>query len=374
MWKEVVGQKEYIESIKSAIDNNRLPHALLISGNEGTGGLPLAFATAQYLMCPDRNADDACGECPECIQMQKLMHPDLHFIYPIIKKDDTTISTDYLNEWRDLFVKNQYITRFEWQDSFSGENKQTMILVAEASNIVKELSTKPYESDYRVMIIWQPERMNVLAANKLLKIIEEPYEKTHFIFVSEDPESLLPTILSRVQRINLPPIKDEDLTEALISRFGCSRENAIDYARMSHGSFVEALKLIHDDEERQFFFEKFKIMMRSSYAKKIFEMKSWSDEMSTLSREKLKAYLQYSQNLIRENFIMNINVPDLNYMNNEEREFSQKFHAFVNEKNVEGIMTELEQAEKDIVQNVSEKMVFFDLSLKLIMLLKQGAK
>ena len=371
MFAEVIGQTEYNESIKSAIDNNRLPHALLISGNVGTGGLALAFAAAQYLMCPERKQADACGECPQCIQIEKLQHPDLHFIYPVIKKEKETISTDYLSEWRDIFLKNKYLTLNDWVSSLGADNKQANIFVAEANNIVKELSTKPYESDYRVMIVWQPEKMREDAANKLLKIIEEPYEKTHFFFVSNDPEHIIGTILSRVQRINLPPIKDEDISEALTTRFGCEPQIANDYARMAHGNFIEALKLINEDEERKFFFEKFCAMMRLSYARRLFDMKDWSDEMASLSREKLKAFLQYSQNLIRENFIMNIQNPELNYMNNDERQFSTKFHLFVNEKNVEGIMEELAKAEKDIMQNVNEKMVFFDLSLKLIMLLKQ---
>ena len=371
MFNEIIGQQEYIESIKYAIDNNRLPHALLISGKEGTGGLVLAYATAQYLMCPERMNGDACGECPQCIQISKLQHPDLHFIYPVVKKDKENISTDFLQQWRKAFIDNPYLTLNDWIDALGGENKQANIFVAEANNIVRELSTKPYESDYRVMIVWLPEKMREDAANKLLKIIEEPYEKTHFIFVSNDPEHIIGTILSRVQRINLPPISDNEIADALISK-GCQPDTANDIARMAHGSYVKALKLVNENEEQRFFFEKFCAMMRLSYARKLFDMKEWSDEMASLSREKLKAYLQYAQNLIRENFIMNINNPDLNYMNAEERQFSTRFHLFVNEKNVEGIIEELAKAENDISQNVSEKMVFFDLSLKLIMLLKQN--
>lgn len=381
MFKDIVGQKEYVEALKLAIDNNRLPHALLISGNEGTGGLALAFAAAQYLMCPERIAassqgnviEDSCGECSQCIQLSKLQHPDLHFVYPVVKlKDKDTISTDLLKEWREAFLNNQYITLNEWVASFGEENKQAQIFVSEANNIIKELSTKPYESDYRVMIIWLPEKLREDAANKLLKIIEEPYENTHFILVSNDPEHIIGTIQSRVQRLNLPPIKDEDIRDVVISKYNCSPEEAQDYARMSHGSFVEALKLISDDVERRFFFEKFCAMMRLSYLRKLFDMKAWSEEIASIGRERQKAYLQYAQQMIRENFIMNVGNEDLNYMNNDERTFSSKFHAFVNDKNVFGIVEELSNAEKDISQNVNSKMVFFDLSLKLIMLLKSA--
>lgn len=377
MFDNIIGQKEYIASLRTAIDNNRLPHALLISGNEGTGGLALAYAAAQYLICPHRHDGDACGQCPQCLQLGKLQHPDVHFVFPVVRKKnqkEAPISLDYMSEWRNAFLNNHYLTLNEWTTTSGEENKQAGIFVAEANNIIKTLSVKPFESDYRVMIIWLPEKMNEETANKLLKIIEEPNDMTHFFLVSQEPERIIGTIQSRVQRINLPPIADVDIQQALVSRFNCPQDKAIDYARMSHGSYVEALKLLNDDEERSFYFTKFCEMMRLSYAKKLFDMKEWSEELSGIGRERQKAYLQYAQQMIRENFIMNFNTPSLNYLNENERTFSSRFHAFVNHNNVAGIMDELALAEKDIMQNVNAKMVFFDLSLKLIMLLKSANK
>ena len=377
MFDNIIGQKEYIASLRTAIDNNRLPHALLISGNEGSGSLALAYAAAQYLICPHRHDGDACGQCPQCLQLGKLQHPDVHFVFPVVRKKnqkEAPISLDYMSEWRNAFLNNHYLTLNEWTTTSGEENKQAGIFVAEANNIIKTLSVKPFESDYRVMIIWLPEKMNEETANKLLKIIEEPNDMTHFFLVSQEPERIIGTIQSRVQRINLPPIADVDIQQALVSRFDCPQDKAIDYARMSHGSYVEALKLLNDDEERSFYFTKFCEMMRLSYAKKLFEMKEWSEEMSGIGRERQKAYLQYAQQMIRENFIMNFNTPSLNYLNENERTFSSRFHAFVNHNNVAGIMDELALAEKDIMQNVNAKMVFFDLSLKLIMLLKSANK
>ena len=377
MFDNIIGQKEYIASLRTAIDNNRLPHALLISGNEGTGGLALAYAAAQYLICPHRHDGDACGQCPQCLQLGKLQHPDVHFVFPVVRKKnqkEAPISLDYMSEWRNAFLNNHYLTLNEWTTTSGEENKQAGIFVAEANNIIKTLSVKPFESDYRVMIIWLPEKMNEETANKLLKIIEEPNDMTHFFLVSQEPERIIGTIQSRVQRINLPPIADVDIQQALVSRFNCPQDKAIDYARMSHGSYVEALKLLNDDEERSFYFTKFCEMMRLSYAKKLFDMKEWSEELSGIGRERQKAYLQYAQQMIRENFIMNFNTPSLNYLNESERTFSSRFHAFVNHNNVTGIMDELALAEKDIMQNVNAKMVFFDLSLKLIMLLKSANK
>ena len=377
MFDNIIGQKEYIASLRTAIDNNRLPHALLISGNEGSGSLALAYAAAQYLICPHRHDGDACGQCPQCLQLGKLQHPDVHFVFPVVRKKnqkEAPISLDYMSEWRNAFLNNHYLTLNEWTTTSGEENKQAGIFVAEANNIIKTLSVKPFESDYRVMIIWLPEKMNEETANKLLKIIEEPNDMTHFFFVSQEPERIIGTIQSRVQRINLPPIADVDIQQALVSRFDCPQDKAIDYARMSHGSYVEALKLLNDDEERSFYFTKFCEMMRLSYAKKLFDMKEWSEELSGIGRERQKAYLQYAQQMIRENFIMNFNTPSLNYLNESERTFSSRFHAFVNHNNVAGIMDELALAEKDIMQNVNAKMVFFDLSLKLIMLLKSANK
>ena len=377
MFDNIIGQKEYIASLRTAIDNNRLPHALLISGNEGSGSLALAYAAAQYLICPHRHDGDACGQCPQCLQLGKLQHPDVHFVFPVVRKKnqkEAPISLDYMSEWRNAFLNNHYLTLNEWTTTSGEENKQAGIFVAEANNIIKSLSVKPFESDYRVMIIWLPEKMNEETANKLLKIIEEPNDMTHFFLVSQEPERIIGTIQSRVQRINLPPIADVDIQQALVSRFDCPQDKAIDYARMSHGSYVEALKLLNDDEERSFYFTKFCEMMRLSYAKKLFDMKEWSEEMSGIGRERQKAYLQYAQQMIRENFIMNFNTPSLNYLNESERTFSSRFHAFVNHNNVAGIMDELALAEKDIMQNVNAKMVFFDLSLKLIMLLKSANK
>ena len=377
MFDNIIGQKEYIASLRTAIDNNRLPHALLISGNEGSGSLALAYAAAQYLICPHRHDGDACGQCPQCLQLGKLQHPDVHFVFPVVRKKnqkEAPISLDYMSEWRNAFLNNHYLTLNEWTTTSGEENKQAGIFVAEANNIIKTLSVKPFESDYRVMIIWLPEKMNEETANKLLKIIEEPNDMTHFFLVSQEPERIIGTIQSRVQRINLPPIADVDIQQALVSRFDCPQDKAIDYARMSHGSYVEALKLLNDDEERSFYFTKFCEMMRLSYAKKLFDMKEWSEELSGIGRERQKAYLQYAQQMIRENFIMNFNTPSLNYLNESERTFSSRFHAFVNHNNVAGIMNELALAEKDIMQNVNAKMVFFDLSLKLIMLLKSANK
>ena len=353
-FKDIIGQDEAVRRLRDAIDKNKMPHALLITGPEGTGGLPLAHAAAQYILCQHRHDGEPCGECPECLQAHKLGHPDLHWVYPLINRGgsgkDASVSDDLLNDWRTTYMANPYLTLQQWiKAQASDENKQAHIFVSESASIIRTLSTKPYESDYRIMIIWLPEKLNEDAANKLLKIIEEPYEKTYFLLVSNDPEHIIGTIQSRVQRLQLAPVD-------------------------GRGNFVQPGIIQPDEEDRQFFFEKFCAMMRLSYARRLYEMKAWSDEMGALKRERAKAYLQYAQVLIRENYVLNLRQPELNYMKPDEAEFSQRFSRFVNARNVEGIMHELEVAENDITQNVSGKMVFFDISLKLIMLLKAGSQ
>jgi DNA polymerase-3 subunit delta' len=376
-FQDIIGQTSVTRRLREAIDRGTLPHALMLNGQEGTGGLAIAVAAAQYLQCEHRTEGHACGECLSCRQYAKLVHPDLHFIYPTINRGTSaspSVSEDFLPEWREAFLANPYLTLNEWLTAIGAENKQGLINQADSVSIIRHLTVKPYESDYRVMILWMPEKMNETAANKLLKLIEEPYEKTHFFLVSCDANTVLGTIQSRTQRIQLPPLEEQEIAETLVRTQGCTEEVARSVAHVAHGSWSQALALLRDNEDRQFFFTKFCEMMRLSYARKLFDMKEWSEEMAGLGRERQKQYLQYAQQLIRENFIMNFHNPQLNYMATDEQAFSARFSPFVNHLNVEGIMDELATAESDIAGNVSAKMVFFDLSLKLIMLLKKGSE
>ncbi len=350
LFKDITGQQAAAQQLRDAIDNDRMPHALLISGREGSGALTLALTAAQYILCENHTPDgEPCERCPHCLQIHKLQHPDLHFAFPVVNRkgqsgDDSAVSLDYIAEWRDILLRRPDITYTDWVKFISDEGKNAQIYKAEASSIIRILSTKPYESDKRVMIIWLPEKINETASNKLLKIIEEPYPKTFFLLVSNDPDRVLGTILSRCQRLNIPPLDP------------CWMQPRI------------------EPDERQYFFDKFCAMMRLSYMRRIFDMRDWSVEMAGLGRQRQQDFLQYAQSMIRENFILNISMPEgksVNYMDDQEAQFSSRFHLYVNHRNVEGIMNELAQAEKDIAQNGAAKIIFFDLSLKLIMLLKQ---
>lgn len=350
LFKDITGQQAAAQQLRDAIDHDRMPHALLISGREGSGALTLALTAAQYILCENHTPDgEPCERCPHCLQIHKLQHPDLHFAFPVVNRkgqsgDDSAVSLDYIAEWRDILLRRPDLTYTDWVKFISDEGKNAQIYKAEASSIIRILSTKPYESDKRVMIIWLPEKINETASNKLLKIIEEPYPKTFFLLVSNDPDRVLGTILSRCQRLNIPPLDP------------CWMQPRI------------------EPDERQYFFEKFCAMMRLSYMRRIFDMRDWSVEMAGLGRQRQQDFLQYAQSMIRENFILNVSMPEgqsVNYMDDQEAQFSSRFHLYVNHRNVEGIMNELAQAEKDIAQNGAAKIIFFDLSLKLIMLLKQ---
>lgn len=370
LFRDIVGHDDIKQRLIKSVNENHIPHAQLFSGIAGLGKLPLALAYAQYIQCTNRGLNDSCGVCPSCIKHQKLMHPDMHYVFPVIKKDENTVCYDYIRQWREFLSDNVYFSVQDWTAFLGSENKQAGIFTRESDEIIKKLTLKPYESDYRVMLIWLPERMNDATSNKILKILEEPYDKTYFILVSNEPDKLLSTIISRTQRVNFRPLDEKVICEVLKSEYSVDAVNAYQIAHLANGNFYKAVSNISVSDEKSQFFNLFITLMRSSYARKIFEMKAWSDEMAALGRERQLKFLNYAQQMIRENFIMNMQDPQLNYMTLEEQNFSLRFSPFVNERNTMQIMEELQTAEEQIAQNCNAKIVFFDMSLKFIMLLK----
>ncbi len=370
-FKDVIGQEEAKQRLVNEVKEGRIPHARLFCGPEGTGKLPLAIAYAQYLCCENRGTDDACGVCPSCVKFHKLVHPDLHFAFPIIKKKTSkdTVCDDFLADWRAFVLQNPYFNLNHWLQAMGAENQQAQIFAKESDEITRKLSLKASQGNYKVMLIWLPEKMNTECSNKLLKLLEEPPAGTVFLLVSEEPDALLQTIQSRTQRFNLPGIGEEELAATLQTGYGLQAEDAADIARRAEGSYLNALEAIHLNEENQQFFELFVNLMRLSYQRKIREIKQWSETVAAMGRERQKHFLTYCQRMIRENFMYNFHRPDLVYMNPEEQKFSTRFAPFVNERNVTDIINELTEAQRHIEQNVNPKMVFFDFSLKLIVLL-----
>ena len=371
-FKDVIGQEEAKQRLIREAKEGKIAHARLFCGPEGIGKLPLAIAFARYLSCNNPGEKDACGVCPSCIKFNKLAHPDLHFVFPVIKKKaKDTVSDDFIAEWRELLSHTPYFNLNIWLEEMGAENQQAQIYVKESDEIIRKLSLKSSQGGYKIMIIWLPEKMNVECSNKLLKLLEEPPSQTIFLLVSEEPDMLLTTIQSRTQRFTLYGIEEKYITERLQNQYGLQEKDANSIAHQSEGNFLKALESIHLSEENKLFFDLFVNLMRLSYQRKIREMKQWSETLAAMGREKQKHFLSYCQRLVRENFIFNFQNPSLIFMNEEEQNFSKRFAPYINEKNVMGIMDELSEAQRHIEQNVNARMVFFDFSLKMIVLLVQ---
>ena len=372
LFKDIIGQEEAKERLIREVKEGKIAHARLFCGNEGVGKLPLAIAYAQYLSCDHPTENDSCGVCPNCTKYNKLIHPDLHFVFPIIKKKNKdTTSDDYLQEWREILNSSPYFNLNMWLKEMGAENQQAQIFVKESDEIIRKLNLKSSQGGYKVMIIWLPEKMNVECSNKLLKLLEEPPTQTIFILISEEPDMLLPTIQSRVQRFNIHAINKEKIAETLCLNYGLQAKDAEDIAHRSQGNFLKALETIHLNEDNVFYFEEFVSLMRLAYQRKIREIKQWSDNIASIGRERQKNFLTYIQRMLRESFIYNFHNADISYLSDEEQKFSNRFSPFINESNVINIMEELNTAEQHIGQNVNAKMVFFDLALKMIVLLVQ---
>ena len=371
-FKDVIGQEEAKQRLIREAKEGKIAHARLFCGPEGIGKLPLAIAYARYLSCNNPGEKDACGICPSCIKFNKLVHPDLHFVFPVIKKKSKdTVSDDFITEWRELLSQTPYFNLNIWLEEMGAENQQAQIYVKESDEIIRKLSLKSSQGGYKIMIIWLPEKMNVECSNKLLKLLEEPPSQTIFLLVSEEPDMLLTTIQSRTQRFALYGIEEKYITERLQSQYGLQEKDAISIGHRSEGNFLKALESIHLNEENKLFFDLFVSLMRLSYQRKIREMKQWSETLAAMGRERQKHFLSYCQRLVRENFMFNFQDPSLIFMNEEEQNFSKRFAPYINEKNVMGITDELSEAQRHIEQNVNARMVFFDFSLKMIVLLVQ---
>jgi len=384
LFSEIIGQQEVKKRLIRTVVEQRIPHAQLLHGPEGIGKLGLAIAYAQYISCENRGATDSCGVCPSCVKYRKLAHPDLHFVFPVIKPagKSSVVCDDFITDFRSMVLENLYFGINGWYAKISGDAKQGMIYGNESEEIIRKLSLKTYESEYKVMIIWLPEKMNVTCSNKLLKILEEPPAKTVFLLVSNAPDEIITTILSRTQHIHVPRLSDKEITQALQQNedLDITPQEAINAAHIANGSYLEALAVLDEGDENKLNFERFVLVMRLAWQvgnKKdhasLKTLRKWSDDMaaSSVGRERQKNFLRYSQRMTRENFIKNMQQPELNYLTSFEADFSNRFSVFIHERNVEDLMSEFSLAERHIEQNVNAKMVFFDLTLKIIMLLKR---
>ncbi|MDL2224436.1 DNA polymerase III subunit delta' [Bacteroidales bacterium OttesenSCG-928-M06] len=373
LFKEIIGQKDIKDRLIQSVKEGFIPHARLFIGQEGTGALPLALAYAQHLHCTNKQENDACGTCPSCQKFNKLSHPDLHFVFPIINKkgNKDAFCDDFLPEWRKFIQEMPYGNLSTWLNYIAAANAQGLIYARESNEIMRKLNLKAYESDYKIMIIWLPEKLHETAANKLLKLLEEPPEKTVFLLVSEEPDKIITTIRSRTQSLIIPPIADEDLTEAIVEKYTISPEDIPLVIRLANGSYEKAIRIIDSTGENEAYLELFITIMRNSWKRDVMNMKIKADEFAGMGRDKQKAFLAYAQRMIRENFLYRLQIEEINYLNRMEAGFAVNFHPYVHEENIIDFIEELALAEKHIEANVNPRMIFFDLSMKIAVLLKK---
>ena len=383
-FEQVIGQKDTQERLLQLVREERLPHALMLCGPAGCGKLALAIGFAKVLLAGD-------GQQPSAntlAMLDKLEHPDLHFTYPTIKlpsmsSEHKPVSDDFAREWHELITAGPYFTMAQWLEQMGGENQQAIITAGESDALIRKLSLKSSQGGYKVSIVWLPERMNIECANKILKLLEEPPHQTVFIMVCQEPDRLLETIRSRVQRIDVRRIDDNDIRQALMERRGLSEDQAQRISRMANGNWLAALEMLGADSENDYFLQLFQTLMRQAYLRNVKGMKAWSEQMATLGRERQKRFLEYFLRLIRENFMYNFqqsvgetspaahDAKELCYMTQNEEDFARNFARFINEANILPITDLATRCIRDIGQNANAKIVFFDMALQMIILLIQ---
>lgn len=365
---EIVGHDNEKNVLRSMVNQNKIPHALLLHGPSGIGKTRIARAMAQYINCRNRNGEDSCGECPACRQTESLNNPDIHYVYPVVKKEKRDLSEDFIVEWREFLKRNPYMPYEQWLDIIQANNSQPQIRVNESSEILRISNLSNYAADYKIFIIWLPEKFTTEAANKLLKIIEEPHDDTLFILISNDPGGILPTIRSRLTNIQFSPLSESEIALWLQSQ-GIDEASAADYARIAQGNLNKATELTDSKGEMNEFSDLFIDMMRSAYARNMSNIKVLSEKLAGFGREKAIRFCSYFSRMIRESFIANLKIDRLNAMTEKERNFTSRFSPFVHSGNVEKLSGEADRARNDISRNANQKIVWFDMIINVMLAL-----
>ena len=371
LFKDVIGNKTVKQRLIESVRNERISHAQLFLGPEGSGKLAAAIAYAQYVSCSSPSQTDSCGVCPSCKKYTNLIHPDLHFVYPVVKnkKANTPVSDDYIKEWRQRVLEHPYLNLQEWFSLLGAENTQGSIYAQESQSILRKLSLKAFEAAYKVMIIWMPEKMNVTAANKLLKMIEEPPAKTLFILVAENDEAIINTIRSRVQLVKFSKIPDAILQKDITERYQYQPDAVENAVNLANGNYLKALQVLNGHMATDANFEAFTNLMRLCYGRKVPEVIQWVDQSAGWGRERLKSFFEYSLRLLRENFVYG--TPHLPAkLAGSEKGFTQKFSNFITEANIAALSKEFQLAYLHIERNGYSKLVLLDMALSVMKLIR----
>ncbi len=372
-FNEIPGQDAIRARLLQAVKTNRVSHALMLSGSAGSGNYALALALAQYLQCTSPLDDDSCGVCPACHQAAQFVHPDIHFVFPVArtaKIKDEPSSDDFIEEWRQYLATGPYPSLEGWYHAMNIENKQAGIFKKEAQDILRKLNFKSYQSDYKVIIFWMPEKMNSTAANKLLKIIEEPADHTVFLFVTCGTDEILPTILSRTQLIKVPKITSEAMYKKLLEEYPDQEKILRGVVQRSQGDYLLAQQMIDQSDQNLLNRDRFFRWMRICYALQISEITQWVSEVSEIGRERQKWFLQYALGMVRNNYLLNRGMAELAVMDDEETLFSSRFNSFIHSGNIEDLMSEFDLAIAQIAMNANPKILLTDMSLQMYRLLR----
>jgi DNA polymerase III subunit delta' len=366
-FRDIVGQQQVKSHLLGTVKESRVSHAQLFLGPEGSGALSLALAYAQYISCENRQETDSCGECSSCRKYARLIHPDLHFSYPFFAKhkDDTALT--FLDEWRTAFLANPYLDLDEWREQLDAENKQANINIAECHQIIRKLSLKPFEGEYKVLIMWLPEYLDK-EGNTLLKIIEEPPQKTLFLLVAQSQDQILNTILSRTQLVKVNRLGEEEIQDFLQSDKGLPEEMASRLAYLSDGNLQAAIRMSREESNNNFGL--FSDWMRMCFSNKGLQITDFAETASRMGRENQKNFLRFGIKLLREALMVLAGAASLVHLPGNEREFIHNLSKALTMAKTEALITELEKAHFHIERNANAKILFLDVSLQIVKILK----
>ena len=374
-FKDIVGQSQLKSRLIQTVKEGRISHAQLFVGKSGFGALPLAIAYVQLIACKNKQEKDSCGTCTSCVKFNKLVHPDLHFSFPVSTAGGIKtkpVSDDFIKDWRELNLKKPYFDLEEWHKAIGIEQKQSLISVHESQAVIKKLNLKAFESEFKFLLIWKSENLNVQASNKLLKLIEEPIGKTIIILIAEDEEALLKTITSRTQVIRVTPVELSEVKKYLAEKEAIGDERAQQIAALAEGDILRAEEKLHSSEDAEMYFNLFVTWMRACYEANVEKMHAWVEQVSErkFGRERQKQFLEYALEVMREGMIRNYAGSTLQRFDGPEGYFLKKFAPFVHENNVFGIMEILNDAHYHVSRNAYAKILFMDMSMKFANLLR----